>query len=55
MPLYVYRGLDKSGKNKKGTIDSENLRTARLKLKKQGIYVVDIKDKTKAAKKAKGR
>lgn len=55
MPLYVYRGLDKSGKNKKGTIDSENLRTARLKLKKQGIYVVDIKDKTKASKKAKGR
>ena len=49
MPLYDYRGLSKDGKNVKGTLDSDNLRTARLKLKKDGIYVVDIKDKKKAS------
>ena len=49
MPLYEYRGLSKDGKNVKGTLDSDNLRTARLKLKKDGIYVVDIKDKKKAS------
>lgn len=49
MPLYEYRGLSKDGKNVKGTLDSDNLRTARLKLKKDGIFVVDIKDKKKAS------
>lgn len=48
MPIFEYRGLTKDGKNVKGTLDSENLRTARLKLKKDGIFVVDIKDKKKA-------
>ena len=32
----------------KGTLDSENLRTARMKLKKDGIFVIDIKDKKKS-------
>jgi general secretion pathway protein F len=49
MPLYEYRGLSKNGKNVKGTLDSDNLRTARLKLKKDGVYVVDIKDKKKSS------
>ncbi len=42
MPLYEYRGLLKDGKNTKGTLDAENLRTARIKLKKDGGFVVDI-------------
>ncbi len=49
MPLYEYRGLSKDGKNIKGTLDSENLRAARIKLKKDGVYVVDIKDKKKSS------
>ncbi len=48
MPIYEYKGLSKDGKNVKGTLDSENLRTARTKLKKDGIFVVDIKDKKKS-------
>lgn len=57
MPIFEYRGLTKDGKNVKGTIDSDNLRTARLKLKKDGIFVVDIKDKKKGTqnKKTGGR
>lgn len=53
MAIYEYRALDKTGKNIKGTIDSENKRAAKLKLKKQGIYVTDIKDKTALKKKVK--
>ena len=36
-------------KNTKGVIDSENLRAARLKLKKDGIFVVAIEDKKKSS------
>ena len=53
MPIYEYKGLSKAGKNVKGTIDAENLRSARMKLKKDGIYVVDLADKTKRQRKKK--
>lgn len=53
MPVYEYKGLDRQGRNKRGTIDAENSRTAKTRLKKDGIYVVDLKDKTKSAKKSK--
>jgi general secretion pathway protein F len=48
MPLFEYKGLNSQGKNTKGTIDSENLRAARSKLKKDGIFVSQITDKEKA-------
>lgn len=53
MPVYEYKGLNKAGRNVKGTLDSDNARTAKAKLKKDGVFVTDIKDKTRtAAKKA---
>lgn len=55
MPLYEYKGLSKAGKNVRGTLDAENVRTARTRLKKDGIYVIDLKDKTKAQNKARSR
>ncbi len=54
MPIFEYRGLNAQGRNIKGTIDSDSAKTARAKLKKDGIYVVDLADKTKVAKKVKG-
>lgn len=48
MPVFEYKGLDRAGRNKKGIIDAENIRTARLKLKKEGIFVTDIKNKQKS-------
>nr|BFD67352.1 type II secretion system F family protein [Bdellovibrio sp. HAGR004] len=47
MPIFEYKGLSKDGRNVKGTIDAENQRAARAKLKKDNIFVVDIKDKKK--------
>lgn len=49
MPLFEYRGHDRSGKSKKGLVDADNIRTARLKLKKDGVFVTDIKNKQKGA------
>lgn len=53
MPLFEYKGLTRDGKNTKGVVDSDNLRAARLKLKKDGIFVVAIEDKKKSASKKK--
>ena len=50
MPIYEFRGLNKAGKNVKGTVDAENIRAAKTKLKKDGVFVVDLKDKTKSGK-----
>lgn len=47
MPIFEYKGLTRDGKNVKGIIDSENIRAARTKLKKDNIFVVDIRDKKK--------
>jgi general secretion pathway protein F len=54
MPVFEYQGLNKLGKNVRGVIDADNQRSARTKLKKDGIYVVSLSDKTKVQKKAKG-
>jgi general secretion pathway protein F len=53
MPVFEYRGLNQGGRNVKGTIDADNGRSARARLKKDGIFVVDLKDKGKAARKIK--
>ncbi len=48
MPIFEYRGLSQAGKNVKGSVDAENIRAARARLKKDGVFVVDLKDKSKA-------
>lgn len=47
MPIFEYRGLTKKGDSTRGIVDADNIRTAKLKLKKDGIFVTDIKDKKK--------
>ncbi len=49
MPVFEYKGLNQAGKNVRGSIDADNARTARSRLKKDGIFVTEIRDKTKAA------
>lgn len=53
MPIFEYKGLSRDGRNLKGVIDAENVRAARAKLKKDNIYVVDIRDKKKGDSKKK--
>lgn len=46
MPVFEYKGLDKSGRLLRGSIDSENLRKAKTELKQQGLFLQDIQIKT---------
>jgi general secretion pathway protein F len=57
MPVFEYRGLNKEGRSVRGTTDADNVRTAKARLKKDGVFVTDIKDRSKAAsiRKAKGK
>ncbi len=44
MPMYSYRGQNaKTGKKIKAYIEAESPKDAKLKLKKQGIYVIEMK------------
>ncbi len=53
MPIFDYKGLSKAGKNLKGVVDADNIRTARQKLKKDGVFVTDLKDRKRASAKKK--
>ena len=55
MPIFEYKGIKKNGQDTRGIVDADNVRNARLKLKKDGIFVTEIRDKkrTLAAKKSK--
>ena len=44
MPVYAYRGLDAQGKNVSGIIDAENPRSARLKLRRTGVFPTDVSE-----------
>lgn len=48
MPVFEYRGLTQQGKNTKGVVDADSARAAKLKLKKEGVFVVELRDKKKA-------
>lgn len=52
MPLFEYRGLNRDGRNVRGTVDADNSRAAKLKLKKDGLFITDIKDRSRPVKKA---
>ncbi len=49
MPIYEYKAYDSAGKPARGIVDSENQKAARLKLKKQGLAVFEIAEKSAAA------
>jgi general secretion pathway protein F len=44
MPIYSYKGLDRSGKEVKATINSDSVITAKQKIKSSGIMLVEIKE-----------
>jgi general secretion pathway protein F len=50
MPVYEYIAINQNGKNVKGNIDADNVRSARQRLRTQGIFPTEIKESTAAAK-----
>ena len=46
MPVFEYEALNGSGKAIRGIIDAESARTARTKLKSQGVYPTEIREES---------
>lgn len=46
MPVYAYKGMTAAGKSTRGHLDAENLRTARSKLRADGIFPTEIDEAT---------
>lgn len=44
MPIYAYKGLDKSGKEIKSTINVESIVAAKQRVKSLGIMLIDIRE-----------
>ncbi len=42
MPVYTYRGANTAGRTQRGFVDAENLRAARAKLRRDGIFVTEL-------------
>ena len=54
MPAYEYKALDRSRKSVKGVIEADSPKTARSKLKKQGLYLTDLAEQSKSASRGSG-
>lgn len=50
MAMYEYKALDASGKQIKGIIEADSSKTAKAKLKKNGLFLTEIHEKNLASK-----
>jgi len=56
MPVYQYRGYRNDGGSTTGIVDAENVKVARLKLRKEGVFPTDVVEHGPAAgRQAEGR
>jgi general secretion pathway protein F len=44
MPVYAYRGLSEKGRNVGGIIDADSPKSARIKLRRSGIFPTDVSE-----------
>ena len=42
MPVYAYRGVTQAGRSTRGFVDAESARAARVKLKRDGVFLTDL-------------
>ena len=47
MPIFEYKGLNSSGRKVKGVVDSDSIKSAKLKLKSDKIYVTYLAESSK--------
>ena len=45
MPIFSYKGLDRTGKEIKATLNTDSIISAKQKIKSMGIMLIDIKEK----------
>jgi general secretion pathway protein F len=51
MPVYAYKGMDSAGKSTSGTREAENPRAIKQFLRRDGIFLTDLKESGPTAKK----
>ncbi len=49
MPVFEYKGLNAKGKPKKGLIDADSTRTAKERLKREGVFIQSIRQSNKSS------
>jgi len=49
VPIYAYKGISASGKAARGHLDAESSRSARAKLRRDGIFVTDMSEAEREA------
>ncbi len=54
MAVYEYIGLDSAGKPAKGIIDADTAKSARTRLRKQGVFPTDVWEKKEGAARGRG-
>ena len=42
MPVYAYKGVTANGRNTRGHLDAENERSARSRLRRDGVFLTEI-------------
>lgn len=47
MPVFDYKALDGNNKQRRGLIDADTAREARVKLKREQLYVTDLQERKK--------
>lgn len=55
MPVYEYKGLTGGGKTVNGIVDAETVKSARARLRKQGVFATDVREQTERASPRAGR
>ena len=51
MPVFEYKGINQEGRNVSGSINADNQQNAKILLKKDNLFIVDLKDKQKSKNK----
>ena len=54
MPVYAYKGVNASGRSTRGHVDAESGRAARLRLRREGVYLTELVEARGGAKAAAG-
>ncbi len=49
MPVYAYKGVTAAGKKTRGHLDAESPRTARARLRRDGIFLTELAEGGEAA------
>ena len=50
MPVFEWKGVDSKGRNRKGFVDAESLRSAKSKLKSDGIFPTEMREASAVTK-----